>query len=54
MEGGSEAHKEAADPVSQLRPRFLGSIHQMHLQAEDQTAMLAQATSLKPFLKLLK
>lgn len=54
MEGGSEAQKEAADEVSPLRPRFLGSIHQMHLQAEYETAMLAQATSLKSFLKLLK
>ena len=53
MEGGSEAHREAADPASQPRPRFLGSIHQTHRQAVPD-CRAARATSLQSLLKLLK
>ena len=52
MEGGSEAHREAADPASQPRPRFLGSIHQMHVQAV-QTAVLHKPLLFSHFLNFL-
>lgn len=49
----SEAHGKAAGPGLSA-PRSVGSIHQMHLHAEYRTALLAQATSLKPFFELFK